>query len=150
MSEHFSRILFAGWSDMDFNGHMRNTAYLDKASDVRMMFFAAHGFAMNDFAHMRIGPVVMKDEAEYFKEVHMLEEIKVLLLAAGMSEDGSRFKIRNEFYRHDGKLAARINSTGGWLDLARRRLIAPPAKLFNAMRNLLHSDDFVELPSSLK
>ncbi len=150
MSEPFNRTIIVGWSDMDFNGHMRNTAYLDKAGDVRMMFFAAHGFAMNEFVHLRIGPVVKKDVVEYFKEIRMLEEVKVILMAAGMSEDGSRFKIRNEFYRHDGNVAARITSTGGWLDLARRRLIAPPSDLFNAMRNLRRSDDFVELPSSLK
>jgi acyl-CoA thioester hydrolase len=41
----YERTLFASWGDMDFNGHMRNTAYLDKAADVRLMFFAAHGLA---------------------------------------------------------------------------------------------------------
>ncbi len=150
MSEHFSRLIIAGWGDMDFNGHMRNTAYLDKSGDVRMMFFASHGFAMSEFMRLRIGPVVMKDEVEYFKESHMLEEIKVVLMSAGMSLDGSRFRIRNEFYRHDGKLAARVTSTGGWLDLSQRRLVVPPAALLQAMQNLQRSDDFIEMPSSIK
>lgn len=148
--ELFSRTIIAGWGDMDFNGHMRNTAYLDKSGDVRMMFFAAHGFPMTEFVRLRIGPVVMKDEVEYFKETHMLEEVTVKFMSAGMSLDGSRFRIRNEFYRHDGKLAARVTSTGGWLDLAGRKLIVPPTDLLNAMRNLLHSDDYIELPSSIK
>jgi hypothetical protein len=39
----FEKILFAGWGDMDFNSHMRNTAFLDKSADVRMMFFAENG-----------------------------------------------------------------------------------------------------------
>jgi acyl-CoA thioester hydrolase len=34
--------------DMDFNRHMRNTAYLDKSADVRMLFFAEHGFPMSN------------------------------------------------------------------------------------------------------
>ena len=34
----------AGWGTMDFNSHMANTAYLNLAADVRMAFFADHGF----------------------------------------------------------------------------------------------------------
>ena len=26
----FARPFVAGWGDMDFNGHMRNTAFLDR------------------------------------------------------------------------------------------------------------------------
>ena len=37
----FEHRFVAGWGDMDFNGHMRNTAYLDRGSDSRMLFFAA-------------------------------------------------------------------------------------------------------------
>ena len=43
----FERTLYAGWGDMDFNSHMRNTAYLDKSGDIRMMFFAENGFSAN-------------------------------------------------------------------------------------------------------
>jgi len=32
----YSKPFIAGWGDMDSNGHMRNTAYLDRAADVRM------------------------------------------------------------------------------------------------------------------
>lgn len=81
----FEKRLFAGWGDMDFNSHMRNTAYLDKSGDVRMMFFAEHGFPMSEFMRLRIGPVVMKDEVEYFKEVGLLEEMTVSLALAGLS-----------------------------------------------------------------
>ena len=38
----FSKTLYVGWGDLDANGHMRNTAYLDKAADVRMYYFADH------------------------------------------------------------------------------------------------------------
>lgn len=146
----YSKRLMAGWGDMDFNAHMRNTAYLDKSADVRMMFFAENGFPAEEFARLRIGPVVMKDEIEYFKEVGLLEELDVVLMAAGLSPDGSRFRVRNEFYRLDGKLAARVTSTGGWLDLSARKLSVPPEKLLAALRALARSPDFEDLPSSLK
>jgi len=44
----FEKILYAGWGDMDFNSHMRNTAYLDKSGDVRMIFFSENGFSGKD------------------------------------------------------------------------------------------------------
>jgi acyl-CoA thioester hydrolase len=28
----YEKKLLAGWGDMDFNAHMRNTAYLDKSA----------------------------------------------------------------------------------------------------------------------
>ena len=37
----FERSVRAQWSDMDQNGHIRTTAYLAAAEDVRMQFFDA-------------------------------------------------------------------------------------------------------------
>ena len=139
------RKLYAGWGDMDFNQHMKNTAFLDKAGDVRMMFFAEHGFPMSEFSRLMIGPIVFKDEVEYFKEINLLDEIRVTVAAAGFSEDGSRFMIRNEFYRPDGKLAARLTSSGTWLDLAKRKVTIPPKELIAAMKSLPRTDDYKEL-----
>ncbi len=130
----FERKLTAGWGDMDFNSHMRNTAYLDKSADVRMMFFSENGFP----------------ELDYFREVGLLEEIRVTLEVVELSADGSRFLLQNTFYHSDGKLIARVRSKGGWLDLNARKLVAPPDKLLTAMRRAPRSDDFKEVPSSLK
>lgn len=146
----FEKTLFAGWGDMDFNAHMKNTAYLDKSGDVRMLFFADNGFPMKEFSRLRIGPVVMKDEVEYFKEINLLEEIRATLAIAGLSKDGSRFIIQNEFYRPDGKLAARVTSTGGWMDLAARKLTVPPEGLLKALGSLPVTEDYRELSSSIK
>ena len=143
----FEKQLFAGWGDMDFNSHMRNTAYLDKSGDVRMMFFAEHGFPMNEFMKLKLGPVIMKDELEYFKEVRLLEGLRITLELAGLSLDGSRFCLKNEFYRTDGKLAARVTSWGGWLHLVERKLSAAPPPLLQALHQLTRSQDFSELSS---
>src|SRR6187399_2031754 len=146
----FTKTLYAGWADMDFNSHMRNTAYLDKAADVRQMFLMEHGFPIEEFLRLRIGPVVMKDEVEYFKEVGLQEKIEVNYALAGQSTDGSRFLLRHEIFRADGKRAARVTSAGGWLDLNERKLIAPPPALLAAMNLLEHTSDFIVMPSSIK
>lgn len=146
----FEKTMLAGWGDMDFNAHMRNTAFLDKSADLRMLFFAEHGFPMGEFVRLRLGPVVMKDEVEYYKEIGLLQEVRVTLGIAGMSDDGSRFRLRNEFFRADGKLSARVSSEGGWLDLVQRKLLAPPADLLAALQSLQRTSDFASLNSSVR
>lgn len=142
----YEKTLIAGWGDMDFNSHMRNTAYLDKSADVRMMYFADSGFPMSEFMRLKLGPVVMKDEVEYFREFHLLDEVRITIELAGLSEDGSRMIIRNDFYRKD-TLAARVTSTAGWFDLVNRKLVCPPDDLLKALRAIAHSDDFKALPN---
>ena len=66
------------------------------------------------------------------------------------AEDGSRFLIRNEIYRSDGKLVARVTSAGGWLDLSSRRLATPPEGLWKAMQSMPKTYDFQVLASSIK
>lgn len=146
----YTKTLYAGWADMDFNSHMKNTAYLDKAADVRQMYLAENGFPIEEFTRLRIGPVVMKDEVEYFKEVGLQEQIKVTYALAGHAPDGSRFLLRHDIFRRDGKLSARVTSAGGWLDLNGRKLIVPPPALLSAMNSLDKSEDFVVMPSSIK
>ncbi len=143
----YEKTLVAGWGDMDFNSHMRNTAYLDKSADVRMMYFADNGFPMSEFVRLRLGPVVKQDTIEYFREFQLLDEITVRFAMAGLSEDGSRMLLRNDFYRK-GTLAARVTSACGWLDLAARKLVCPPANLLGPLQALDRSEDFTVLPSS--
>lgn len=146
----YTKTLYAGWADMDFNSHMKNTAYLDKTADVRQMYLIENGFPVEEFLRLRIGPVVMKDEVEYFKEVGLQQKITVTYALAGQALDGSRFLLRHEIFRPDGKLSARVTSAGGWLDLAERKLIVPPPALLAAMNALEKTSDFAVLPSSIK
>lgn len=146
----YMKTLYAGWADMDFNSHMKNTAYLDKAADVRQMFLIENGFPVEEFSRLRIGPVVMKDEIEYFREVRLQQQITVTYALAGHALDGSRFLLRHEIFRPDGVLSARVTSAGGWLNLAERKLVVPPPALLSAMNSLEKTSDFVVMPSSIK
>jgi acyl-CoA thioester hydrolase len=150
MSELFEKTFHVGWAQVDINGHLGNTSYMDLAVDVRMYFFSANGFPIRELQRQRFGPVILKDEMEYFREFQMLEPIRITFQTAGLSEDCSRFRIRNEFFKEDGKPAARLTTIGGWLDLDQRKLRLPPDRLAEAMRNLARTDDFQILPSSIK
>jgi acyl-CoA thioester hydrolase len=146
----FTIATIAGWADMDANAHMANFAYLNKCVDARMGYFGHHGITVAEFAKRRIGAVVRRDELEYHREVGLHEAITVTLVLAGLAPDGSRFRFVNEVLKSDGRLAARIRSEGGWMDLAARKLIAPPADVLEAMRAMPQAAEFESLPSSIR
>ena len=141
----YSRQFLAGWGTMDFNGHLANTAYLDLAADVRMAFFADHGFPTTEFRRLAIGPVVRRDELEYFREVNLHETVTVTHAALAMSPDAARFTLENEIWIPTGERAAVVRSTGGWLDLRARKLVVPPPALMEAMRQIPRAPSFAEL-----
>jgi len=146
----FSIASVAGWAEMDANAHMANTAYLSKCVDARMSFFKDNGFPVTEFAKRQIGPVVRRDELEYFREISLMESITVTLALDGMAPDGTRFRLVNEILTRDGKLAARVKSEGGWLDLAARKLVVPPPDLMAALNAMPRTAGFETLPSSVK
>jgi acyl-CoA thioester hydrolase len=136
---------------MDFNGHLRNAGYLGAAEDCRMQYFDAHGFPMSEFERLRIGPVVLLDQLAYARELRLLERATVSLTLAGISPDASRFRLRNTVTRdRDETIAAVVTSTGGWLDLQRRRLTAPPPALADLLHGMAHDPEFVELDGSVR
>jgi len=147
LAEVFKKSFHVRWGDTDANAHMRNTAYLDMAADVRMMYFQDCGFSEPEFKGLRLGPIAMKDQLEYYREMKMLEPMDVTLELAGISEDGSRFHFRNTFYRRDGAMAAQVTSECGWLNLDLRRLAAPPEPLRMALIAISKTSDFKTLPS---
>ena len=150
MSEVFEHSFRAGWGSVDYNGHMANTAYLDFSADTRFRYFEANGYTAGDFERARIGPVVMRDTIEYRAEIRLQEQFSVTFEIEGLSHDGSRFRLRNTFVKSDGSVAAVVTTDAGWWSLENRRLVIPPPELAAAMARLTRSEDFTELPSSVK
>ena len=146
----FELTFRVAWAHLDANGHMANTAYLDLAVDVRFSYFESRGFPPTEFRKQGFGPVVRTDQIDYHRELQMLQPVRVTFLMSGLSDDCSRFRLLNEFWREDGALAARLTTTGGWLDLKARKLIAPPETLAAALRDLERAPDFATLESSVK
>ena len=130
------------WGEIDSNGHMRNVAYLDISANARMEFFNANGYTLTEFFGAGIGPVVLKDEIEYKREVRLAEDLTVTNELAGMSEDNTRFIFRNQFIKANGKLACKISSLVAFFDIATRKTIAPPENLIKAILSLPRSEDF--------
>ena len=91
-----------GWFDCDANRHLKNTAFLEYAIEARFRYFHENGFPASAFAKHQIGPVVVKDEITYKRELHLLDRFKVQFLSAGINESGTRNLVVNRIIRPDG------------------------------------------------
>ena len=50
-----------------------------KSADLRMIYFNENGFPMPEFYRLRIGPVILRDELEYYREIGLMEQMRVTL-----------------------------------------------------------------------
>jgi acyl-CoA thioester hydrolase len=89
-----------------------------------------------------------KEELEYFHEVGLHDMVTVTYAVLALSRDGARFVVENEIWSAAGERAATVKSTGGWLDLRARKLVAPPAGLLAVFQQVPHAPTFSELPQA--
>ena len=124
------------WADMDPNGHMRHSAYADYAADQRLVLLSEWGYDIKEFARLRLGPILFREETTFLKEVSIGEQIRVDSRLRSVNDDGTRWSIMHTIYKADGRVAATVAVEGAWLDLDRRKLTVPPAELTEMMRGL--------------
>jgi acyl-CoA thioester hydrolase len=122
------------WSDVDANGHARNTAYSDFASDARFAYFAEQGFPLATLHALRLTPVMLAEQLTYRREVTFGEQLSVSVAVAGLSDDASRGTMEHRIMKPDGATAAVVRIDAAWFSLETRRLAAPPEQLAAVMR----------------
>lgn len=133
------------WSDFDPNRHMRHTAYNEYAAEVRIRYFAAQNFSIDEFTKHNIGPILFEEYTSFRKEIHLGENITVNIKLSGLSKNKERWKITHEVFNEAGKLSAIIKVYGAWIDLTKRKLIAPPKEGQHLFLNTDKTDDFEEI-----
>lgn len=143
----FRQTFRVGWGDLDGNHHMANRAFLDRAADTRVLFFAQHGFPVSRFSAERIGPVILREELVYRRELRLLDEFTVDLQLFGVSPDGMRFDLGNTFRTGGDEVAAVVRSEGLWFDLDMRRPRLPLPELDAVQRMAPRGEGFRELAS---
>lgn len=137
MDAKYTQTYTVRWADLDANGHMKNTAYIEYAVQSRFAFFAEQGFPATEFSKQHFGPVVFREEVIYYKEMRMLEPLIVTFQVDELNEDGSRFTLHNTLYKENEVKAAEVISKGAWLDTNTRKLTTPPQKLLEVLRVLV-------------
>ncbi|UAM98697.1 thioesterase family protein [Polaribacter litorisediminis] len=133
------------WSDFDPNRHMRHTAYNEYAAEVRVRYFAAQNFSINEFTKHNLGPILFTEETSFRKEIHLGENITVNIKLSGLSANSERWKITHEVFNEAGKLSAVIKVYGAWIDLTKRKLTVPPKEAKNLFLHTEKTENFEEI-----
>lgn len=146
----FSVSFATRWADFDPNNHMRHSSYNDYAAESRVRLFDKFGLSLTEFRKHNVGPVLFREETNFFREIGLGENIRVEVLLKGASENFERFRFLHRIYRGDGKLAAEIEVLGAWLDLALRKITDPPQMVTKAFSNFTKTEEFENISLSRK
>ena len=130
------------WSDIDANGHLANSAYINFMSHTRMSFFTEHGFSLNEMVKHSLGPVMFYENIYYFKESFIGRPVRVSLQLSGLSEDGMFFRFTHNFYNAKGENLATCEVMGAFIDLKQRQLCGLPSGLLKLTDKFPRSEDF--------
>ena len=130
------------WSDIDANGHLANSAYVNFMSHTRMAFMIEQGLDQAELVKYNLGPVVFYEHIYYFKEFLLGKRVIVSLQLKGLSENGQFFEFVHNFYDFKGRNYARCHMLGSWIDLTTRKLTLLPSPLYQTFDKMEHSDDF--------
>lgn len=130
MADHgYSRSYNVKWADLDPNGHVRHSVYDDYAVDTRIRWMEVNGYPPGRFAELGFGPVILRQESRFYRELTIEDTIEVTIQLTGLSADGSHWKVHHDILKAGGEKAAALDIEGSWLDLQTRKAMAPPPEL---------------------
>ena len=138
----YSKNIPVQWSDVDANGHMRNTAFSEFCTHVRFSFFAEEGFDMEKLKELQVGPVILREELIYLREVKLLEITKVTCELLRSTHHHQKFTFLQKVFKENGKLAAKITLDALWMDLVKRKPIIPPPPILEICEKLPKSNNY--------
>jgi acyl-CoA thioester hydrolase len=141
MSDVFRKSFEVRWDDVDLNGHLRSTRYLEYASTTRHGYLTTAGWGAPALMKSGITAVLLAEEVRYLHEVFLAQNVEVTCKIVGLSPDASRWHVRQVVLREDGKEAAVIRSEGAWMDVHTRKIATPPAGLREFLESI-RSDDY--------
>jgi acyl-CoA thioester hydrolase len=81
------------------------------------------------FKENGIGPVLFKEETEYFREVFMGEQVRVTVETGEPTGSTKSVSIVNKVYKPSGELAAQHQVIVGWMDVKKRKVVELPEKI---------------------
>ena len=148
--KEFSRAFAVKWADLDTNGHLRYSVYVDYAVDTQFRSLENYGYTPKRLMDLGFGPIILRMETRYSHEVTFDETVTDTFKMAGMSPDGARWLSRHDIIKPDGNTAATIKLEGVWLNVHTRQAIVPPPDLLEILNSLPRTENFETLRSFVR
>jgi acyl-CoA thioester hydrolase len=137
-------------TDLDANGHVHYSAYIDAAADLRYAFFAERGFSADAIRQLGIGPVYTFLAARFMREVGAGETIVLTYQLTGLSPSGKRWKVHHDILKSNGKKSVTLDIEGVVLDLGSRAPTSPPPEFLAVFHQIPRSPAFEEMPERFR
>ncbi|MDX2600104.1 acyl-CoA thioesterase [Streptomyces caniscabiei] len=131
MSEPFSVPVTVRGYEIDVQGHLNQSVYLQYGEHARWSLLRAAGIHQADLRAKGVGPVALETTVRYRRELLAGDEVEVT--CAFVWGEGKTFRIEQTVRRADGTVAAEITGVGGLMDLRIRKLVADPREYFRAL-----------------
>ena len=138
----FSLPLQIRWSDIDANRHLRHSAYYDYGALCRMALFTKVGLSLEYLHQEKIGPVLLREEAVFRREIHFEDRLIITAELLKASEDYSRWSFRHRLIKGDDILAATLTVDGAWIDIEKRKMAMPKESLRKIFSVIPRAADF--------
>jgi acyl-CoA thioester hydrolase len=138
----YSRNYEIRWSDLDANGHVNYSAYINAAGDLRYRFFSERNFPPEKFEELGIGPIYTAIHAQFLREVRMGETVTITYALSGLSPQGGRWKVHHDILKSNGKKAVGLEIEGAILNLITRKLAFPTPELIETFGLIPRAKDF--------
>jgi len=130
---------------MDFNHHMRHSAFADWGTCALTEWLNANGLSILKLREPRVASILFEERTRYLKEIFLGERIAIELQLAGADRDGSRWLVLHIFL--PGATVCAYEAKGAWFSTATRRVVPAPPRLIDAFSNLSRTDDYADLSS---
>jgi acyl-CoA thioester hydrolase len=114
------------WSDIDPNFHVLHSKYYDYCANARMEVLAKRGITMQAIQENHIGPVLLREECVFKRELKYGDEIEVRIKLLKADGGYARWTFVNEIWKNGDTLAAVVTVDGAWMDTMKRKLVQPP------------------------
>lgn len=123
---NFNQEVQVRWSDLDPNVHLRHSVYYDWGAFCRISFLNEQQFTADVMQRLQIGPILFREECVFRKEIRLGDRVTIDLQLVKAKRDYSRWTIRHTITKNKDTVAAILTVDGAWLDVAKRKLAAPP------------------------
>ncbi|MEJ7770044.1 MAG: acyl-CoA thioesterase [Chitinophagaceae bacterium] len=143
--ETYKKKIEIRWADLDPNFHLRHSVYYDFGASARIDYLQQNGITAQ-FMHERVfGPVILREECVFKKEIRPNDEISIDLVLVKAREDFSRWSIRHHIYKNGHTISAVLTIDGAWLDTSKRKLVVPPEEVTKTFASMPRNEQFAWL-----
>jgi acyl-CoA thioester hydrolase len=146
--EAYSMPYEVRWTDIDANRHVRYSAYIDAASELRYRYFTHFNLPPEAFDNLGVGPVYTALNATFFREVRLGETLTITFQLAGLSPQGMRWKFHHDFFKANHKKAVTVTLEGTLLDLATRQPACLTPEIMQVFQQMPRSSNFEQMSES--